>query len=59
MQHEASPAYIGGIVGDQRSPKYVFTAALGACSEGDFDAAEGVMSYLMRVLQTDRNRILP
>ncbi len=88
-RHEESPAYIGGIVGDLASPKYVFTAALGACSEGDFDAAEKVMShvigltdqrypvasvteeyryhpnliwrmaYLMRLLQTDRSRILP
>jgi hypothetical protein len=45
-QHEASPAYIGGFVGDLKSPKYVFTAALGACSAGDFDAAERVMAHL-------------
>jgi len=52
-QHEATPEYVGGIVGCPSSPKYVFTVALGACSDGDFDAAEKIMSHAMGLLSDE------
>jgi hypothetical protein len=52
-QHEASPEYVGGIIGLASSPKYIFTVALGACSEGDFDGAENIMSHVIGLMKDE------